>query len=110
MSDGLTLGSVFSVTLDVTNHGNKTAQGTLDTLFEMSTSGNGSNPFQVANVTVPIKIKPGASEILHLNVPTALGGPTGEEYIVAVLDPMNAFDEPSLSNNTAISLTRVDFS
>jgi hypothetical protein len=103
------LGSTFNVKLDVTNLGTKTAAGTLGTLFEMSTSSNGSNPFQIATITAPIDIKPGATKKLTLTVPVALGSPTGKEFIVAVLDPTDAFSDPDLTNNTAVSLKQVDF-
>lgn len=103
------LGGKISVALDVTNLGNETAKGTLDTLFEMSTSSDGSNPLQVANITSHIIIKPGRSEMLHLHVPVALGSPSGNQFIVAVLDPQDLFNESNPSGDVAISATPVSF-
>jgi hypothetical protein len=104
------LGSTISVTLDVSNIGNETAKGTLATLFELSTSANGANPFQVATLTKHISITAGKSELLHLRVPVALGSPSGNQFIVAVLDPSNVFNDSNLANNTAISAAPVSLS
>jgi CARDB protein len=103
------LGGKISVTLDVSNHGNEIATGTLDTLFELSSNSAGSNPFQVANVGAHIKLKPGASAKLHLNVPVALGSPSGNQFIVAVVDPSDRFNDSNLANNVAISAAPVTF-
>jgi hypothetical protein len=102
-------GGRISVTLDVSNLGNETATGTLDALFELSSSSNGSNPFQVANTTTHIRIKAGSAEKLHLSVPVALGSPSGNQFIVAVLDPNNVFNDSNPGNNTAISAAPVSF-
>lgn len=103
------LGSKISVTLDVTNNGNETAKGILDTLIELSASADGANPFQAANLTNHISIKAGKSVKLHLRVPVALGSPSGNQFIVAVLDPNDVFNDSNLVNNTAISASPVSF-
>lgn len=103
------LGGKISVALDVTNGGNETAKGTLAILFELSTASDGSNPVQVATLTQRINIKAGKSKVLHLHVPVALGAPSGNQFIAAVLDPANVFNDTNLANNTAISTTPVSF-
>jgi hypothetical protein len=103
------LGHKINVTLDVTNLGNETAKGTLDTLFELSVNIGGSNPFQVATLTKHINLKAGGSVKLHLSVPVALGSPSGNQFIVAVLDPNDLFNDSNLANNTAISAAPVSF-
>jgi len=103
------IGAKTSVTLDVTNHGNVTATGKLDTLFDLSANSDGSDPFQVANVTAHISIKPGVTAILHLSVPVALGSPSGDQFIVAVVDPQDVFNDTNPDNNTAVSATPVSY-
>ena len=106
----VTLGNAFSATVIITNNGTKTADGTLNVLFEFSTSSNGSNPFQVAVPTKKIDLAPGVSLKVRFSVPTALGGPTGLDYVVAVVDPTDAFKELNLTDNTSISHTVMDVS
>jgi uncharacterized membrane protein len=102
-------GARIRVTLDVTNFGNVNATGWLGMIFELSSSSDGSNPIQVANVTSHILIKPGGSEKLPLSVPVPLGSPAGNQFIVSVLDPSDVFNSPNRTNNTAISALPVNF-
>ncbi len=103
-----TLGRTLPVALVVKNNGAATAHGTLDVLFEVSGSPTGSNPFQLANMTSPIKLKPDQSVKLNLKVPLALGMPTGNAYIVAVVDPADAFNESNTSDKVSVSSNRVN--
>jgi hypothetical protein len=103
------LGGKMNATLNVSNHGNETATGTLGTLFALSTNSDGSNPFTVATLTKHINLKPGATTKLHLSVPVALGSPSGNQFIVAVVDPSDVFNDSNLANNTAVSTSPVSF-
>jgi hypothetical protein len=103
------LGGNISVSVDVTNNGNVIAKHPLDILFELSPNTDGSDPVQAANVAHPISLKPGTSQLLHLHVPVALGLPSGNQFIVAVIDPMDVFDDTDLANNVAVSVTPVSF-
>jgi hypothetical protein len=103
------LGSKISVNLNIKNLGNEIADGTLDTLFELSQSSDGADAVQVATLTSHINLKPNASEKLHLSVPVALGSPSGNQFVVAVLDPNDVFNESPTSNNTAVSAVPVSF-
>ena len=103
------LGHTFNVTMTLTNDGLTSAAGVLDILFELSSSSNGSNPFQVANVTTRISLAPGGSKSVTLSVPVALGSLTGDMYLMAVIDPMDAFHDVNMSNNITISTTRISF-
>jgi hypothetical protein len=64
--------------MTLANDGQTSAAGVLDILFELSTSANGSNPFQVANITTRISLAPGGSKSVTLSVPVALGSPSGD--------------------------------
>jgi len=103
------LGGKISVNLDIKNLGNEIAKGTLDTLFELSASSDGANPIQAASLTSHIDLKPDASQKLHFSVPVALGSPSGNQFIVAVVDPNDAFNELPRTNNTAVSAVPVSF-
>ena len=103
-----TLGQTFPVSLVVKNSGTATAHGSLDVLFEYSASETGSNPFQVANIVSAIDLKPAQSAKLNLKVPLALGSPSGYEYIVAVVDPMDVFNESNTSDKVSVSARPVD--
>ena len=81
----------------------------LPVLFEASTSARGSNPFQVATLTQKFNLNPGASATLHFSIPVASGSPTGHQYVVAVVDPMNSFKESNLSDKVSVSRNPVDF-
>jgi hypothetical protein len=102
-TSGLTLVSL-DMTLNVTNPGNQTVNGSLKTLVEISSSSNGANPSLITSVKSNIKIAPGQTEVLKFS---KLGNgyqlPTGAAYFVAVTDPQNTFSETTLANNTAIS-------
>lgn len=101
------IGQKFTAVLDVTNLGNAIANNTLTTTFALSSSSTGANPFTVASLNTHIRIKPGASKVLHFRIPVAPGSPSGNQFVVATLDPANVFNDSSLGNNTAISLTPV---
>ncbi len=103
-----TQGQTLPVALVVKNNGTATAHGTLDVLFELSGSSTGSNAIQLANMTSPIKLKPGQSVKLNLKVPLAPGMPTGNAYIVAVVDPADAFNESNTSDKVSVSSNRVN--
>ena len=105
-----TLGSDMTVTVTITNNGNKTADGTLDVLFEESNSPTGTNGIMAAVLTKQIDLNPGDSTKVRYSVPLALGGPTGSKYIVAVVDPQDTFGEAITTDNVAVSRTAVDIS
>jgi len=102
------LGKSMSVSMIIDDDGTKAAVGTLNVLFEFSTSPSGANPLQLATTTTPININVGASQTVRFSVPLALGLPTGHEYLVAVIDPTNAFSEANLSNKVSVTKTTID--
>jgi hypothetical protein len=102
-----TLAKPISVVISLENLGNIQASGSLDVLFETSASASGTNPIQVGNLTTTIKLAPGKTQILHLKPVIASGSPTGEMYLIAVVDPANVFSDIDLANNTVISSSAI---
>jgi hypothetical protein len=96
------VGHKFAITLKVTNNGNIPAKGPLAIALGLSNSPAGSAPFSLGTLSKSINLKPGASKLLHLSVPLPLGVVTGNEYIVADIDPANAFLDPNPANNTSV--------
>jgi len=93
--------------VQVTNAGNVTVAHTVDVLLELSTSSDGSNPFQLANLNVHLDVKPGATQTFHLKVPIPAGAPGGNQYLVVVVDPGNVLGDVNLANNTAVSASPI---
>ena len=54
-----------------------------------------------------MNIQPGKHTTLHLKVPLAVGMPTGNQYIVANVDPANEFLDPLLGDNISVSVSPV---
>jgi hypothetical protein len=100
-------GHRIPVRVQVTNDGNILAHGKLAVAFALSASQDGSSPTGLGSLTRPINLKPGKSVMLNFSVPLALGVPTGNEYVVATVDPSNAFLDPNLSNNTSTDQTPI---
>ena len=68
--------------------------------FGISETPDGSTvPVSLGSLTKRILLKPGKSSVIHFMVPLPLGIPTGNQYIVATVDPSNAFLDPNLANN-----------
>jgi hypothetical protein len=103
------LGQKIPVSISVSNFGNIAATGTLDVLFELSSTSDGANPFQAANVSTHINIKPSTTKKLHLRVLVPLGASSGNQYIIATVDPSDVFNDTNLANNVAISTAPVSF-
>ena len=104
------VGHKIPVTVQVTNSGNIPAKGSLGVEFGLSLSNAGTSPVALGTLSKPISIKPGQSKVIHFSVPLAVGLPTGNQYIVADVDPNNVFLDPNLANNintfqTPISVT-----
>jgi hypothetical protein len=103
-----TEGKKLKVSLSLTEAGNIPVTS-LDILFELSVDGN-SNPFQLANVVAKAKLEPNKPAVVSLSVPIALGGPTGQQYLIAVLDPRDVLNDVNLSNNVFHTINPITFS
>ena len=64
---------------------------------------SGSSPVNLATLSKPIVIKPGKMQVLHFLVVLPLGIPTGNQFIVANVDPMRTCTTTQnlLNNNSA---------
>lgn len=102
-----TIGKSVSITLDLANNGNTPAAGLLQIAFASSPSPDGSNAFDLATLTTRISLKPAASKTLRLRVPLPVGSPTGSVYLVATVDPNDAFSESNEGNNVAVSASPI---
>ncbi|HWF43842.1 MAG TPA: CARDB domain-containing protein, partial [Candidatus Kapabacteria bacterium] len=87
------------VSVTVTNDGNILAKGNLAVNFGLSATQDGATPASLGSLTKRINLKPGKSTVVHFSVPLALGVATGSQYVVATVDPSNAFLDPNLVNN-----------
>jgi hypothetical protein len=97
------LGQKISVVLTVSNLGNEEAKGKLAVAFSDSIFQSGASAVALGTVSTTIAIKPGFSKPLHLRVPVPLGTLSGNQYIVADIDPLDVFHDTNLANNTAFS-------
>lgn len=95
------------VRLLVGNAGNVTAKGRLEISFFASPNPDGTNPTELGSTTRPILIPSGKARTLVFNVKLTVGVTTGNQFIVATVDPSNTFNDPTLADNTAVSLTPV---
>jgi hypothetical protein len=107
-STTLSPGGSGTVAVTVTNSGNVTATGPLAINLEYSTSSSGSAPTLLTGEDVSINLAAGASKVFDFAVPIAGGTPSGNYYIVTVLDPDNTFHESNtLTNRTAVTSTAI---
>lgn len=97
------IGHLLPVTVDVTNNGNVIAQGNLFVNFGESVSTTGSSPVNLGTLSKRIHIKPTATQVLHFMVPLPLGIPSGNQFIVADVDPGDVYNESNLTNQVAVS-------
>jgi hypothetical protein len=97
------VGHRLPVTVDVTNDGNVLARGNLAVNFGESTDMSGSSPANLATLSKHISIRPGKTQVLHFLVTLPLGIPTGNQFIVANVDPMDVYNDPNLLNNIGVS-------
>jgi hypothetical protein len=102
-----TIGKSLAVTLEVSNEGNSIAAGQLLIAFAASPGSDGSNPFELTTLSTRINLAPGTSKMLHLKIPLAIGTLAGPAFLVATVDPNNAFADPNQANNVAISATPI---
>lgn len=101
------VGRKIGVSVDVTNAGNVSAKGSLAVAFSLSANSDGSNPFAIGSLSRRIVLRAGHHTVLHFAVPLAAGVQSGNQYVVADVDPSNLFSDPNLGNNTMVSLTPV---
>lgn len=101
----------IGVTIDISNTGNVTAKGALEIDFSASQSpALGGSLFALGPITKHISVKSGKTQRLHVRVPLTVGITTGNEYLVASIDPNHLFLDPNLANNIAISQSAVSVS
>jgi hypothetical protein len=96
------VGHKFPISIKVTNNGNTAAKGPLTISLGLSQSPDGSSPASLATLSKRISLKPGASQVLRFNVALPLGVLTGNGYLVADVDPANAYLDPNLANNVSV--------
>ena len=101
----VTPGKPFTLTVDVTNHGNVTATGPLAIDIGRSLSAAGTTPTDEGITAKTVKILPGKTDVIKLtrNVPVDVS--LGSYFYVATIDPSAAFANTDLTDNVAITAT-----
>ncbi|HWE02542.1 MAG TPA: CARDB domain-containing protein [Tepidisphaeraceae bacterium] len=101
------LGKKIPVTLVLTNNGNAPAKNVLDVAFADSPLPTGASPAALGTVSTHINLKANSSKTLHLKVTVPLGTLSGNQYIVATVDPSDVFNDTNLANNVTVSAAPV---
>jgi hypothetical protein len=110
VSSSVKPGKKAAVSLEVFNTGNVVAAGNLAIELQTSDSSDGSDPQAWTTLTQHISIKPNAHVVLRLASAVPAGLAAGQYFVVATVDPSNAFHEPSLADHTAVSATPITLS
>ncbi|HET6250077.1 MAG TPA: CARDB domain-containing protein [Tepidisphaeraceae bacterium] len=103
------VGKHIPVSVEVTNSGNILAKGPVSVAFSVSATPDGASAVPLATIVHHISLKPGKSSVIHFNVPVALGSPTGNQYVVADVDPSDAFLDSNLANNMTVGQQPITF-
>jgi cyclophilin family peptidyl-prolyl cis-trans isomerase len=100
-------GKSATVTVSFVNNGNVNATGSVPMAVSLSATADGANPISLGTVLVKTDVAPGKAGTAKFAVPVPTGIAPGTYYIVTTVDSTNALGEPSLADNTVVSLVTV---
>lgn len=104
LSTTVKLGKKGKAQLLITNNGNVLAKGKLTLQLSLSTDQTLANGTVVATASPAIHILPGKTAKVTLAFPA---GTAGSFYLLAQLDPANAFGDLNLSNNLVVTSAQI---
>jgi hypothetical protein len=102
------VGNKAKVSLTLTEAGNIPVTS-LGILFVISIDGQLSDGFQLANVTAKVKLQPNKPMVVPISIPIPEGSATGQQYLVAVLDPQDLLNNVNTSNNVFHTQNKITF-
>ena len=103
----VTNGKRATVVLDVTNNGTVQAKGRLTVNFGRSAQADGSNTEIVTNVVKSIRLDPKGHVLIKLSGNVDLS--PGSFYMVAIIDPADAFHDQGGAPNVVVNPTPTQF-